>query len=64
MKSVPTLTVVSLGRGVKSTVMALMAGTESFDRVHDCAIFADTNWEPPSPYNHFEWLKDQLRFPF
>lgn len=37
-----------------------MAGSESFD----CVIFADTNWEPPSLYNHFEWLKDQLRFPF
>ena len=48
MKSGPTLTVVSLGKGVKSTVLALMAGAESFDHVHDCAIFADTHWEPPN----------------
>ena len=29
----------------------------------DCAIFADTHWEPPSVYEHIEWLKDRLRFP-
>ena len=63
MKLGPTLTVVSLGGGVQSSVMALMAGTEAFDRVPDCAIFADTHWEPPSVYDHIEWLKDQLRFP-
>ena len=63
MKSGPTLTVVSPGRGVQSKVMALMAGTESFDRVADCAIFADTYWEPPSVYEHLAWLKDKRRFP-
>ena len=63
MQSGPTLTVVSLGGGVQSSVMALMAGEGAFDRVPDCAIFADTHWEPPSVYNHIEWLKNQLRFP-
>ncbi|MCY4528731.1 MAG: hypothetical protein OXD46_06865 [Chloroflexi bacterium] len=31
--------------------------------VPDCAIFADTHWEPPTVYEYIEWLKDQLRFP-
>ncbi|MDE2823316.1 MAG: phosphoadenosine phosphosulfate reductase family protein [Chloroflexota bacterium] len=63
MKDGPTLTVVSLGGGVQSTVMALMASTGAFDRVPDCAIFDDTHWEPPSVYEHIEWLEGQLSFP-
>ena len=57
------LTVMSLGGGIQSSVMALMAGERAFDRVPDCAIFADTHWEPPSVYDHIEWLEGQLRFP-
>ena len=57
------LTVISLGGGVQSSVMALMASEGAFDRVPDCAVFADTHWEPPSLYTHLEWLKDRLRFP-
>ena len=59
----PTLTVLSLGGGVQSSVMALMASAGGFDRIPDCAIFADTRWEPPSVYEHIEWLKDRLSFP-
>ena len=57
------LTVISLGGGVQSSVMALMASEGAFDRVPDCAVFADTHWEPPSLYSHLEWLAGQLRFP-
>ena len=53
-----TLTVISLGGSVQSSVMALMANEGAFDRIPDCAIFADTRWEPPSIYEHLEWLKD------
>ena len=63
MSAPPTLTVLSLGGGVQSSVMALMAGEGAFDRVPDCAIFADTRWEPPSVYEHIEWLRDRLSFP-
>ena len=71
MNAAPTLTVLSLGGGVQSSVMALMAGESlpptgsggAFDRVPDCAIFADTHWEPPSVYEHLEWLRDRLSFP-
>ena len=31
--------------------------------VPDCAVFADTHWEPPSVYAHLDWLANQLRFP-
>ena len=58
-----SLTVISLGGGVQSSVMALMADEGAFDRVPDCAIFADTKWEPPSIYAHLEWLASELRFP-
>ena len=71
MRPAPRMTVVSLGGGVQSTVMALMAceslpptrSRGAFGRVPDCAIFADTGWEPPSIYTHLEWLMDKLRFP-
>ena len=63
MSAPPTLTVLSLGGGVQSSVMALMAGEGTFDRIPDCAIFADTHWEPPSIYEHLEWLRDRLSFP-
>ena len=63
MNAPPTLTVLSLGGGVQSSVMALMAGEGAFGRVPDCAIFADTRWEPPSVYEHIEWLRDRLSFP-
>ena len=35
----------------------------AFDRVPDCAIFADTHWEPPGVFEHLRWLEDKLRFP-
>ena len=54
---------IGLGEGVQPAVMALMAGKRAFERLPDCAIFADTRWEPPSVYEHLEWLKDGLSFP-
>ena len=63
MSTPPTLTVLSLGGGVQSSVLALMASEGAFDRVPDCAIFADTHWEPPNVYEHIAWLRDRLSFP-
>ena len=68
MRAELPLTIMSLGGGVQSSVMALMASQSlpptgsggAFDRVPDCAIFADTRWEPPSVYEHVEWLGDRL----
>ena len=41
MHAPPTSTVISLGGGVQSSVMALMAREGAFDRTPDCTIFAD-----------------------
>ena len=53
----------SLGAGVQSTVLALMAERGEYGLPKpDVAIFADTGWEPPSVYEHLEWLRGQLSF--
>ena len=63
MRFTDSLTVISLGGGVQSSVMALMASQGAFDAIPDCAIFADTHWEPPSLYTHLDWLAERLGFP-
>ena len=56
------LTVLSLGAGVQSTTLALMAAKGELP-APDCAIFADTGWEPRAVYDHLDWLETQLPFP-
>ena len=63
MQPTHSLTVISLGGGVQSSVMALMASQGAFDAIPDCAIFPDTHWEPPSLYTHLDWLAERLGFP-
>ena len=63
MSSLNAVTVISLVGGVQSSVMALMAGEGAFYAVPDWTVFADTHWEPPSIYEHLEWLKGKLAFP-
>jgi len=58
-----TLTVISLGAGVQSTTMALMAAAGEIDPMPDGAIFADTGWEPKAVYQHLDWLEQVLPFP-
>jgi hypothetical protein len=55
--------VISLGAGVQSTTMALMAACGDIGPMPDCAIFADTGWEPKRVYEHLAWLTDVLPFP-
>lgn len=57
------LEIISLGAGVQSSVMALMAARGELKPMPECAIFADTGWEPDGVYKHLEWLKTQLNFP-
>ena len=53
----------SLGAGVQSTVLALMAERGEYGLPKpDVAVFADTGWEPPSVYEHLDWLQEQLSF--
>lgn len=58
-----SLRILSLGAGVQSTVMALMAAKGEIGPMPDCAIFADTGWEPAGVYEHLDWLEKQLPFP-
>lgn len=58
-----SLRVISLGAGVQSTVMALMAEKGDIGPRPDCAVFADTGWEPKEVYTHLDWLEKQLSFP-
>jgi hypothetical protein len=55
--------VLSLGAGVQSTTMALMAAHGEITPMPDCAIFADTGWEPKAVYAHLDWLVGVLPFP-
>jgi hypothetical protein len=57
------LRVLSLGAGVQSSVMALMAEAGDIGPRPDCAVFADTGWEPQEVYVHLDWLENQLSFP-
>ena len=56
------LTVISLGVGVQSSTMLLMAAKNELPNV-DCAIFADTGYEPKSVYNYLSLLKKIVKFP-
>lgn len=57
------LHVISLGAGVQSSTMALMAARGEITPMPDCAIFADTQWEPKRVYEWLGWLETQLPFP-
>lgn len=50
-----SLRYLSLGAGVQSTTLALMIAHGELPPI-DCAIFADTHWEPRAVYAHLEWL--------
>ena len=58
------LRVLSLGAGVQSTTLALMAAHGEIGPMPDCAIFADTGWEPNSVYDHLDWLRSPNVLPF
>ena len=64
-----TYRALSLGAGVQSSVLALLLSREDAAlREHgypkpDCAVFADTGWEPRYVYKHLDWLESELSFP-
>lgn len=57
------MNIISLGAGVQSSTMALMAAHGEITPMPDCAIFADTGAEPKKVYEWLDWLKKQLPFP-
>ena len=56
------MNILSLGAGVQSSTMALMAAHGELPRP-DCAIFADTQWEPQGVYDHLDWLESVVTNP-
>lgn len=55
--------VLSLGAGVQSTALSLMAALGEIEPMPDCAVFADTQDESDETYTHLDWLEKQLPFP-
>ena len=54
------LRVLSLGAGVQSTVLALMAAKGEIGPRPDYMIFADTQSEPDDVYAHLDWLESEI----
>jgi hypothetical protein len=52
-------TVLSLGGGMQSTTLALLAARGEL-ACPEFAVFADTGWEPAAVYEHLEWLRSEL----
>lgn len=57
-----TLRVLSLGAGVQSSTLALMIHKGEIPMV-DCAIFADTQAEPPKVYEWLKFIKKTVNYP-
>ena len=56
----PTMRILSLGAGVQSSCLALMAQEGLTKHKPDFMIFADTGWEPKFVYEHVEYLKKAI----
>ena len=55
--------VISLGGGVQSSVLTLMASHGLFEETPEAAIHADTGWDPPETLRMVRWLANTTRFP-
>lgn len=53
-------TVISLGAGVQSSTMLLMAARGDITPKPDVAIFADTGAEPKAVYDWLDWLEQEV----
>lgn len=56
--------ILSLGAGVQSTTMALLAAHGEIKPAPDLAIFADTQAEPGAVYDHLRWMMSGNVLPF
>jgi hypothetical protein len=55
--------VISLGGGVQSSCIAMMAASGEITPMPQAAIFADTQGEPKAVYDWMDWLEKQVPFP-
>lgn len=58
----PTLRVLSLGAGVQSSALLLLAAEGHLPGL-DVAIFADTGWEPRAVYEHLDRIEREIAEP-
>lgn len=58
----PELRVLSLGAGVQSTALLILSAAGLLPKL-DCAIFADTGWEPAAVYAHLDRLEREVAQP-
>jgi hypothetical protein len=63
LRTIDPIHIISLGAGVQSSTMALMAACGEITPMPTAAIFADTQAEPKSVYVWLDWLEKQLPFP-
>lgn len=59
----PILNIISLGAGIQSSALLLMALHGEFNESPDAAIFADTQWESSSTYDYLDYL-DTIAEPY
>lgn len=57
------MNIISLGAGVQSSTLALMAAAGEITPMPDCAIFADTQSEPRAVYSWLDQLEALMPFP-
>jgi len=55
--------VLSLGAGVQSTTLLLMAAENMLEHQLDAAIFADTGYEPQAVYDHLNKIEKEIAEP-
>lgn len=58
----PTLRVLSLGAGVQSTALLILAARGELPGL-DAAIFSDTGWEPRAVYDHLDRIEREVAGP-
>lgn len=58
----PTIRVLSLGAGVQSTAVLMLAAEARLPKL-DAAIFSDTGWEPQYVYDHLDRLEREVAQP-
>ena len=57
------MNILSLGAGVQSSTLALMAAKGEIGPMPDAAIFADTGWEPRKVHEYLDWLEKLVPCP-
>lgn len=58
----PALRILSLGAGVQSTTLLLLAAEGRLPKL-DAAVFSDTGWEPAAVYAHLDRIEREIAVP-